>query len=224
MKNKAALILLSFLLTFACLFASCNANEPIFSEEEDSISTDDYTMTIQSLEQQILELQQNQYLSEIERQEELTRLQNLLAQLKNETNSKPSDTNTDEKDPTNTQTSGKFLYTVTENQAVITGYTGKEETLVIPSVIDGYAVSEISDSAFSSDQIKSVIITNGITKIGWFAFQDCPNISSVTIPSSVTSIGYSAFFTEAKGFTIYCPSGSFAQQYAKSYGISYATI
>ena len=224
MKNKAALILLSFLLTFACLFASCNANEQIFPEDEDSSTADEYTMTIQSLEQQILELQQNQYLSEIERQEELTRLQNLLAQLKNESTQKPSDTNTDEKEPSGSQSSGKFLYTVTESKATITGYTGNDETLVIPSVIDGYEVNEISDSAFSSKQIKSVIITGGITKIGWFAFQDCPNISSVTIPSSVTSIGYSAFFTEAKGFTIYCPSGSFAQQYAKSYGISCATI
>ena len=122
MKNKAALILLSFLLTFACLFASCNANGQIFPEEDTPPNTDDYTMTIQSLEQQILELQQNQYLSEMERQEELTRLQNLLAQLKNESNQNPSD----KKDPTTSQSSGKFLYTVTESKAVITGYTGKD--------------------------------------------------------------------------------------------------
>jgi len=223
MKTKTPLILLTFLLTFACLFASCNANKQIFPEEDPSPSADDYTITIQSLEQQILELQQNQYLSEIERQEEITRLQNLLAQLKNESNQNSSD-NTTNTPPENTQTSGKFLYTVTDGVATITGYTGNEETLVIPSVIDGYTISEISDSAFSSDQVKSVIITNGISKIGWFAFQGCSNISSVTIPSSVTSIGYSAFYTEAKGFTIYCPSGSFAQQYAKSYGISCATI
>ena len=223
MKTRTALILLSILLTLSCLFASCNANEQIFPEENNS-DADDQALTIQSLEQQILELQQNQYLSEIERQEELTRLQNLLAQLKNESTEKPSDENTDKTDTPNTPSTGKFLYTVKENSAVITGYTGNEETLVIPSSIDGYAVSEISDSAFSSNKIKSVIISNGITKIGWFAFKDCTLLTSVTIPSSVTSIGYSAFFTEAKGFTIYCPSGSFAQQYAKSYGISYATI
>lgn len=223
MKTKTALILLTMLLTLSCLFASCNANEQIFPEEDSDANADDYLLTIQSLEQQILELQQNQYLSEIERQEEITRLQNLLAQLKNESNQNSSD-NTTNTPPENTQTSGKFLYTVTDGVATITGYTGNEETLVIPSVIDGYTISEISDSAFSSDQVKSVIITNGISKIGWFAFQGCSNISSVTIPSSVTSIGYSAFYTEAKGFTIYCPSGSFAQQYAKSYGISCATI
>lgn len=223
MKTRTALILLSILLTLSCLFASCNANEQIFPEENNS-DADDQALTIQSLEQQILELQQNQYLSEIERQEELTRLQNLLAQLKNESTEKPSDENTDKTDTPNTPSTGKFLYTVKENSAVITGYTGNEETLVIPSSIDGYAVSEISDSAFSSTKIKSVIISNGITKIGWFAFKDCTLLTSVTIPSSVTSIGYSAFFTEANGFTIYCPSGSFAQQYAKSYGISYATI
>jgi len=224
MKTKTALILLTMLLTLSCLFASCNANEQIFPEEDSDANADDYLLTIQSLEQQILELQQNQYLSELERQEEITRLQNLLAQLKNESTEKPSDESTDKTDSSNTPTYGKFLYTVQEDLAVITGYTGNEETLVIPSNIDGYTVSEISDSAFSSNKIKSVIISNGITKIGWFAFKDCPNLTSVTIPSSVTSIGYSAFFTEAKGFTIYCPSASFAQQYAKSYGISYATI
>lgn len=224
MKTKAALILLSFLLTTACLFASCNSTEPIFPSDDSSQNIDDHTLTIQSLEQQILELQQNQYLSELERQEELTRLQNLLAQLKNDATQTPSNNTTNNQSPNNTQSSGKFLYTVTENLATITGYTGNEETLVIPSVIDGYTVSEISDSAFSSDQLKRVIITNGISKIGWFAFQGCANLSSVTIPSSVTSIGYSAFYTQAKGFTIYCTSGSFAQQYAQSYGLSYATI
>ena len=224
MKHKVALILLSFLLTLSFLFASCNANQQIFPEEESQPDLDDYSLTLQNLEQQILELQQNQYLSEIERQEELTRLQNLLTQLKNESTQKPENNDTETNNSTNTKPSGKFLYTVTENLAVITGYTGNDETLVIPSVIDGYTVSEISDSAFSSEQIKRVIITSGVSKIGWFAFQGCTNLTSVTIPSSVTSIGYSAFYTEARGFTIYCNSGSFAQQYAKSYGISYATI
>ena len=224
MKTKAPLILLSLLLTLSCLFASCNANKQIFPEENDSSEIDDYTATIQSLEQQILELQQNQYISELERQEELTRLQNLLAQLKNDSTENPSDGSGSQKLPSASEDLGKFLYNIEDNYAIITGYTGSESILVIPSVIDGYTVSEIGDSAFSSEKIKSVIISNGIQRIGWFSFQGCPNLSSVTIPTSVTSIGYSAFYTQTKGFTIYCTSGSFAQQYAKSYGISFATI
>ena len=41
--------------------------------------------------------------------------------------------------------------------------------------------------------IKSVIINDGVTSIGSYAFRDCSSLTSVTIPESVTSIGSSAF-------------------------------
>ena len=41
--------------------------------------------------------------------------------------------------------------------------------------------------------IKSVIINDGITRIGDYAFNHCSSLSSITIPESVTSIGNSAF-------------------------------
>jgi hypothetical protein len=43
------------------------------------------------------------------------------------------------------------------------------------------------------DEIKKVIIENGVTNIGNWAFCDC-NLTSVTIPNSVTSIGSSVFY------------------------------
>jgi len=42
------------------------------------------------------------------------------------------------------------------------------------------------------DEIINVIINEGVTSIGNFAFMDCSNLTSVTIPNSVTSIGNSS--------------------------------
>ncbi len=41
--------------------------------------------------------------------------------------------------------------------------------------------------------IKKVVIENGVTSIGDYAFYECTSLTSVTIPDSVTSIGDSAF-------------------------------
>ena len=42
--------------------------------------------------------------------------------------------------------------------------------------------------------IQSVVINDGVTSIGQYAFSLCRGLASVTIPNSVTYIGYGAFF------------------------------
>ena len=42
-------------------------------------------------------------------------------------------------------------------------------------------------------RVKSAVIAEGVTSIGWYAFYDCRSLTSVTIPGSVTSIGLYAF-------------------------------
>ena len=49
--------------------------------------------------------------------------------------------------------------------------------------------------AYRLSSITSLIIEDGITRIGNAAFWECKNLTSVTIPESVTSIGNGAFFT-----------------------------
>ena len=54
----------------------------------------------------------------------------------------------------------------------------------------------IADNAFKSQTdagIVNVVIGDGITSIGNFAFSSCSSLTSVTIPDSVTSIGLAAF-------------------------------
>ena len=70
-------------------------------------------------------------------------------------------------------------------------YLNGEEVkdLVIPN-----GVTSIVESAFDGcSGLTSVTIPNSVTSIGDNAFSYCSGLTSVTIPNSVTSIGYSAF-------------------------------
>ena len=236
MKKKTFAFLFSALLIFSFIFASCDAGQassaPGKGSDLLSTSSETYEQMIRDLENRILELQQSQYISQAEGREELERLQNLLTELKAETPStdtKPTDSTTSEstiesESDSLTEGSALFSYVREGDVAIITGYSGEDSRLVIPTMIDGYAVSAISDNAFSSKKIRDVVIPDGVTKIGWFAFSECSSLSSITIPASVTSIGYSALPSGISPVTIYCPKDSFAERYAKSYGISYANI
>ena len=70
-------------------------------------------------------------------------------------------------------------------------YLNGEEVinLVIP---DG--VTSIGDYAFSGcSSLTSITIPESVTSIGRDAFEDCSNLTSITIPESVTSIDHAAF-------------------------------
>ena len=61
---------------------------------------------------------------------------------------------------------------------------------------NGTIRSTVEDQTLWTDvnmYIKKVVIQNGITAIGDYAFWNCPQLASVSIPSSVTSIGNFAF-------------------------------
>ena len=47
--------------------------------------------------------------------------------------------------------------------------------------------------AYGNSKIKKVVIENGVTSIGYYAFDSCSNLASIEIPEGVTSIGNSAF-------------------------------
>ena len=70
-------------------------------------------------------------------------------------------------------TSDGFVYSATNNQISITGYTGTSGAVIIPSTIPS--------------------VTGTVTSIGNNAFQNKYSITSVTIPSSVNNIGSFAF-------------------------------
>ncbi|MFR6400272.1 leucine-rich repeat protein [Ruminococcus sp.] len=46
---------------------------------------------------------------------------------------------------------------------------------------------------YRNSDVKKVVIEDGVTSIGSYAFASCSSLTSITIPESVTSIGYDAF-------------------------------
>lgn len=65
----------------------------------------------------------------------------------------------------------------------------------VKKVVIEDGVTNIGDWAFSCCQnLASIIIPNSVTSIGRAAFYDCSSLTSITIPNSVTSIGKDAFY------------------------------
>ena len=87
-----------------------------------------------------------------------------------------------------------WQYEVEENVATITGYTGTETNITIPSTIDGYMVKAIGRAAFyQNTNIKSVTIPNTVEDIEEGAFADCTNLSNITLGNAVQYIAPYAF-------------------------------
>jgi hypothetical protein len=57
-----------------------------------------------------------------------------------------------------------------------------------------YVVTEISDNSFRNCNITSIVIPDGVTSIGHYAFSSCIKLKFITIPDSVDSIGSSVFY------------------------------
>lgn len=113
-----------------------------------------------------------------------------------------------------------LTYEEVDGEIIITGLRDKSiKILAIPDKIDEKPVVAIADNAFAGSGLTGVSIPRGVRSIGWFAFMGCVSLVSVNIPESVGLIGYDAF-ANCRKLTIYCASGSYAEEYAKSYGIS----
>ena len=113
-----------------------------------------------------------------------------------------------------------FAYRLEGGKAVITAYTGEEVYLRIPDTLDGYPVCAVGDRAFENrTNLRTVTLPDSVVSVGWFAFSGCVSLEKISVPASVSAIGYGAFQNCGSALTVLCVSGSYAEQYAQSYGI-----
>jgi len=114
-----------------------------------------------------------------------------------------------------------FAYTTKDGTITITAYLGKQKAVIIPDEISGCPVTHIADAAFENNHtLEKVILPSSLQTIGWFAFRGCIALCEVEIPANVSKIEYGAFDNCNAKLTFLCPAGSYAEEYAQSYGIA----
>ncbi len=87
-------------------------------------------------------------------------------------------------------------------------YREYEESVTIPEMVTysstTYRITRIGNYAFAEcPYLTSVLIPETITSIGEYAFYFCSNFTSVTLPNSVTSIGEAAFYATKLATPLY---------------------
>ncbi len=163
-----------------------------------------YQKRAEALEQELLKLKEQQYSSSKQYEDRISALELLLKA---------------EQKPESSPTPATYTYTVTDNKITITGYSGDETHLTIPSAIDGLPVVAIGREAFRGSSLEKVILPDSIKTVDWFAFYGSSALAEIHIPQSVIKIEYGVFDGCGR-LTVYCAAGSYADKYARSYGMS----
>ncbi len=99
---------------------------------------------------------------------------------------------------------------------IITAYNGKEESIEIPSELDGYPVSGIGYQAFTYLKMNDLSIPESVRTIGSRAFEYCTIRDSLVLPEQVT-IEQDAFSYAVLPSVLTIPAGAVAAEDSFSY-------
>ena len=204
MKKKILIVAITLLLLLGALgCAAPNGDEANDAESPDAA----YLARIAELEELLQRERENKYISDLAYKKQIEALEKQLA------GKAPSTGNGGNEESV-------FRYTLENGKATITGFEGSAPLLNIPPTLDGYPVVAIGERAFEGISAVAITIPEGVEEIGWFAFYGCATLTDVTLPSSIRVIGY-AVFDGCPKLTLICPTGSYAEEYAESFGLSH---
>lgn len=121
-----------------------------------------------------------------------------------------------------------FMYEIIDGEVTITGYTGNDKKVVIPSVIEGCPVTAIGQSAFScQDAIVEIVLPDSIRHLEMYCFEGCTSLKSLDLPQGLLSIDMDAFIECNALTSIHIPANvSFIAQGAFRYtrGLTEITV
>ena len=107
---------------------------------------------------------------------------------------------------------GTMLFDMHSDHAVLTGYSGEDETLEIPDKIEGKTVTAVGngteplftvssvlyDTGRYAPALKKIVIPEGVTDINEQALDGCTSIEEIVLPSTLKKIGRKALHGSLK--------------------------
>ena len=94
--------------------------------------------------------------------------------------------------------SGDWLYTLSDGEATVTGYSGGAKAVSVPDTISGCPVTAIGRAAFFSASFETISIPASVREIGWWAFYGARSLKKLTLTDGLQRVDFGAF--------INCPS------------------
>ena len=107
-----------------------------------------------------------------------------------------------------TDSASDFKFVVYKKQIILLAYTGKAETVNIPSKIGKYPVTVIGENAFyGNSRVKQINVPSSVKEIDFAAFMRCTALTGVSLPSGLGKLGALSFALCPKLERITMPAG-----------------
>ena len=126
-------------------------------------------------------------------------------------------------DSASSAASGDWLCTVADGEVTVTGYRGASKNITIPSKLNGLPVTAVGRAAFYRSAVETVSFPSSVREIGWWAFYGARSLKSVGFSDGLQRVDFGAFMNcpalkEAELPTTVFEIGSDA------FGVSCATV